>query len=634
MSYNSKNVGNKKSIKNDIRVTLKALKAYRKVDRTLIPLIIVESILGAIQPYIMIFLAGLLLDSLYYGKDITLMVGYAVFGVSMKLIIGLFDNYLGYIKCAKYRNMFNYQGILMSEKLMSMDYEYIEAEEIQSIVRKQVEYNHAFGGVYETLFNKMEGVLRTFLSILISVFVVIPLFFKTGHSRSVTEKIINSPLFALGLIAFLGIGMYISMHSMQNMQAIGKKSQENMFNLIRNFFYYFDNFLNGYEKGKDVRIFNMKNIISQENVKMLENVNNNSETMKEVKWKFEMINQPISSLTGGLVYLFVGLRALTGGISIGNVVSYAGCILQFINSFSQFLTDLSALRLNNQYMEEMLYFLDLGKVKHIGTIPVEKRRDNRFIIEFKHVSFKYLGTKEYVIKDLNITFNIGERMAVVGRNGSGKTTFIKLLCRLYEPTEGEILLNGIDINKYVYEEYLRLFSVVFQDSKMYSFSVGNNVAASEEVDEERVKDALDRAGLTGLLNKMPKGINTCVNKNFDDEGVDISGGEAQRMEIARAIYQDRPFVIMDEPTAALDPIAEYEVYAGFNEMIGNKTAIYISHRLSSCRFCNDIVVFEAGNIVQRGNHKSLVNEKGLYAKMWNAQAQYYADTESSVVFQG
>lgn len=224
-------------------------------------------------------------------------------------------------------------------------------------------------------------------------------------------------------------------------------------------------------------------------------------------------------------------------------------------------------------------------------------------------------------------------MAVVGRNGSGKTTFIKLLCRLYEPTEGEILLNGIDINKYAYEEYLKLFSVVFQDSKIYSFSVGNNVAASEEVDEERVKDALNRAGLSKLLNKMPKGIDTYVHMDFDEEGVEISGGEAQRMEIARAIYQDRPFVIMDEPTAALDPIAEHEVYAGFNKMIGNKTAIYISHRLSSCRFCSDIVVFQDGNIVQRGSHELLVKEKGLYAKMWNAQAQYYADTKNAVVFQ-
>jgi len=161
----------------------------------------------------------------------------------------------------------------------------------------------------------------------------------------------------------------------------------------------------------------------------------------------------------------------------------------------------------------------------------------------------------------------------------------------------------------------------------------DTLAHSEDVDKERVKNALERVGLNGLLDKMPKGINTYVYMDFDKEGVEISGGEAQKMEIARAIYQDRPFVIMDEPTAALDPIAEYEVYAGFNELVGNKTAIYISHRLSSCRFCNDIIVFEDGKVVQRGNHTSLVKRKGLYAKMWNAQAQYYADTKNAVAFQ-
>lgn len=633
MSYNSKKAKSKHSLKKDFHITIKALKAYSGVDKALIPIIIFESIFAAAQPYIMILLAGILLDSLYYGKDVSTMIFYAVLGVGAKLIIGLINNYLGYIKYAKYRNMYNYQGILMSKKLMSMDYEYIESEEIQNMVRKQSEYSQAFGGVYKTLFMRVEVVLQTFISILISIFVVIPLFFKTGHGNTLSEKIINSPLFALGIITLIGIGMFISIYSMKNMQTIEKHSQEHMMDLNRNFFYYFQNFLYGYEKGKDVRMFNMKNIISQENDKMLKNVSDNVDKMKKLKWHVELLKQPISTLMGGFVYLFVGLRALVGAISIGNVVSYAGCIMQFINSFTDFLTNLSEFRLNNEYMDEMLQFLELGEVKYVGKIPVEKRRDNRFLIEFKHVYFKYPGTKDYVIKDLNMTFNIGEKMAVVGRNGSGKTTFIKLLCRLYEPTEGEILLNGIDINKYAYEEYLKLFSVVFQDSKIYSFSVGNNVAASEEVDEERVKDALNRAGLSKLLNKMPKGIDTYVHMDFDEEGVEISGGEAQRMEIARAIYQDRPFVIMDEPTAALDPIAEHEVYAGFNKMIGNKTAIYISHRLSSCRFCSDIVVFQDGNIVQRGSHELLVKEKGLYAKMWNAQAQYYADTKNAVVFQ-
>lgn len=214
-------------------------------------------------------------------------------------------------------------------------------------------------------------------------------------------------------------------------------------------------------------------------------------------------------------------------------------------------------------------------------------------------------------------------MAIIGKNGSGKTTFIKLLCRLYDVTEGCIKVNGIDIRKYDYKEYCDLFAVVFQDFHIFSLPLGENIAASSQVDEGRVYDALSRAGLGERLATLPHGLSTYVGKEFDDNGVNFSGGEKQKMAIARAIYKDAPFVIMDEPTAALDPISECEVYAGFDKMVGNKTALYISHRLASCRFCEDILVFDKGQVVQRGSHDVLLGQDGLYQELWNAQAQYY-----------
>lgn len=215
-------------------------------------------------------------------------------------------------------------------------------------------------------------------------------------------------------------------------------------------------------------------------------------------------------------------------------------------------------------------------------------------------------------------------MAIVGKNGSGKTTFIKLLCRLYDVTEGCIKVNGIDIRKYDYQQYCSLFSVVFQDFKMFAFPLGENIACSEEVDKERAMDALVRAGLQQRMGTLSEGLNTCVGKEYDENGVNFSGGEKQKMAIARAIYKDAPFVIMDEPTAALDPESECQVYEGFDRMVGKKTAIYISHRLASCKFCEDILVFDKGRIVQRGNHEKLAKQDGLYQELWNAQAQYYA----------
>lgn len=221
-------------------------------------------------------------------------------------------------------------------------------------------------------------------------------------------------------------------------------------------------------------------------------------------------------------------------------------------------------------------------------------------------------------------FKIGKRLAIVGENGSGKTTFIKLLCRLYDPQEGQILLNGIDIRKYRYDDYRNIFSVVFQDFQLICQPLGANVAGSRGYDRDRVKQALEDAGFGERLGTLEKGLDTMLFRNLSEDGVDISGGEAQKIAIARALYKDAPFIILDEPTAALDPLAEAEIYSKFDEITGDKTAVYISHRLSSCKFCDEIVVFHEGMIVQRGTHESLLaEEKGKYYELWNAQAQYY-----------
>ena len=214
-------------------------------------------------------------------------------------------------------------------------------------------------------------------------------------------------------------------------------------------------------------------------------------------------------------------------------------------------------------------------------------------------------------------------MAIVGRNGAGKTTIIKLLCRLYEPTEGFITLNGIDIRKYNYKEYVKAFSVVFQDFELFSMPLDENIASGTEVDEERIWEVLDQVGLKERVKNMEDGIHSRLYHD-NGEGIDISGGEAQRFAIARALYKDGPFVILDEPTAALDPIAEAEIYENFNQMIANKTAIYISHRMSSCKFCDDIVVLEHGKIAEYGTHEQLMAKNGIYANLYKTQAQYYA----------
>lgn len=334
--------------------------------------------------------------------------------------------------------------------------------------------------------------------------------------------------------------------------------------------------------------------------------------------KFSFVVQ----LLAGYIYIYVSVMAMSGSISTGDVLMYAGAIITMMTSVQDAILKYNEIAYNNEYLKLYEEFIKRPNMHYDGTLPIEKRDDKRYELSFYNVSFKYPGSDKYILKDINMTFNIGEKLALVGLNGAGKTTLIKLLLRLYEPTEGEIRLNGIDIGKYDYDEYVQIFSVVFQDFGIFDFPLDENIAASEDVDSVRVKKVIDKVGLTELVNSLPDKEHTLLYHENGD-GVALSGGEAQKLAIARALYKDAPFVILDEPTAALDPIAEAEIYENFDTLVGDKTAIYISHRMSSCKFCDRIVVINNGRIEEEGSHDTLMEKNGLYAKMYNTQANYY-----------
>jgi ATP-binding cassette subfamily B protein len=294
-----------------------------------------------------------------------------------------------------------------------------------------------------------------------------------------------------------------------------------------------------------------------------------------------------------------------------------------ISAFSGLAEKLGLMRSNRRFLEEDLAFFDLQSEMKNGTRSVEGIDPQNVEFAFHDVSFRYPGSEPLVLEHLNLTIRTGERLAVVGRNGSGKSTMIKLLCRLYDPTEGTITVNGIDIREFDYAEYLKLFGVVFQDFTLLAFTIAENVAASETYDEHKVMRCLDTAGVGERVRRMPKGMEQCRTKLYEEDGEDLSGGEDQKVAIARALYKDAPFVILDEPTAALDPKSEAEIYARFNDMTGGRTAVYISHRMSSCRFCDRIAVFADGKVVEQGTHESLLSAHGAYAELWHAQAQHY-----------
>ena len=513
----------------------------------------------------------------------------------------------------------------LNKKLMSMDYEYMESETIQNKRRDIDNMAREHGCGLNMLFWTATPFVERLLQLVVAGIITVQLFVKCLTAYKTQEW--KGILIVLSFVAFLIIFLYVNQRMTQKIQAKINKSVEERLPYTRKYDFYVDEYIGREECGKTVRLFNQQSLLSETLNEIFKKVSKLLSRQTILEARMNQWAEGINVLILGMIYLLLGIMALKRVISVGSICLYAGCITNFLWHFQKWNQQVSLLKMNTKYVKQYLDFMDIKNKKYEGTLPVEKRDDDKFMIEFENVSFHYPGSEKNVLENFSIRFNIGERLAVVGRNGSGKTTFIKLLCRLYDPTEGRILLNGIDIKKYDYKEYLSLFSVVFQDFQIPAFTLGQAVAASQEYDEEHVNDAVKKAGLSSLAARMPYGNETYLTKEFDKTGVNLSGGEAQKLAIARALYHDTPFVILDEPTAALDPIAEYEVYAKFDELIGTKTAVYISHRLSSCQFCNDILVIDDGKAVQRGSHEKLIDEEGLYAKLWKTQAKYYQKTQ-------
>jgi ABC-type multidrug transport system fused ATPase/permease subunit len=269
--------------------------------------------------------------------------------------------------------------------------------------------------------------------------------------------------------------------------------------------------------------------------------------------------------------------------------------------------------------------MELDIIKKEETIPLPKA--DAYTIEFKDVSYKYLKTDNYALRHLNLKINAGERLAVVGLNGAGKTTMIKLLLRLYDPTEGVITLNGVDIKKYDREDYYRLFAPVFQDVETFAFPIAENVSmkTAADTDKDKVAKVLEEAGLAEKIASLKHGIDTYITNIVEDDGIDLSGGEKQKLALARALYKGAQVVVLDEPTAALDPISENSLYETYDEMMKGKATVFISHRLASTRFCTRIILIEAGRIKEEGTHDELLAKKGRYYELYETQAKYYRD---------
>lgn len=600
---------------------LRLLKKIHRVDSAIIPLHMLEIVLSLVQVYAGLFLTAELIDTLL-TKNFTLAMKLAA-GL---LLVNLFFGVAVHLIKRKFHGMKNKLWILfyvwLREKAFSLDYETMEKPEVAEKIlfsERTADINGCLGVLLYHYYNILQAILNILLSVSLVVYLCMakPTAIK-GFIGSIALPLPSTLLFTCVLAGMILCSFKVFRYFSQTQKEIFDSHTG-----VENKLGYFINTVYGNVKAaKMIRLYGMKDMIFENTMINEKQSMAYFEKMCDVGRQEGDANKIVSSFFTIISYLLVALKTVTGAITIGAFTRYAGALNQFGNACFTIISSNGELRKICTYMKEFLAFLDMETLHEKGSIPIEKRDDGEYELAFENVSFHYPGSDKLVLKDVNCKFHTKGKLAVVGKNGAGKTTFIKLLCRLYEPTKGRITLNGIDIRKYDEEEYRRLFGVVFQDFKLFALPVWENITAGFELQEDRIWESLQQADAKELVSGMPNGLETFLYKNLED-GVEISGGEAQKLALARALYKDAPVVILDEPTAALDPKAEAEIYSHFNQMVEGRTSIYISHRMSSCRFCDDIIVFEDGRIVERGSHEELLASGAAYADMWNAQAKYY-----------
>ena len=601
-----------------MKILFSAFKEMNRLEKRIIPTSVIVAVIMAVMPFVNIWFTSKIIDLLDAGAQMKELFLYIALAVGINLVLFFFNYFLGDMYFMYRSLMYNKELQNISSKLFRIEYQKLEDSDFKELIHK---HSEAQDRVFSS-FVQLSWMLRDFilgaLTLIISVIIIIPLF-KIGFTKT-GDTYFEKPVFLLTIFGAIAVMVVIILIVAMQMNKMWFKASDEYSRLDR-IFYYFLNMFSDYNTGKEIRLYKEQSLIEHTATDKI--LTDGERLLKKVSMntaKSSSFVAILGAVVGFGIYLFIGVKGLYGLFGIGSLVLYCGSFMQIINGIMK----MSATFGKTEEMVPLVnYYFEIMNAKDDMTYGKHELNGDQFEVEFKNVSFRYPNAENDSLKNINIKIDNGEHLAVVGRNGSGKTTFIKLMCRLYDVSEGEILINGINIKEYTKESIIRLYSVVFQDFKMFSLPLCENIAGSEKYDSEKLFYCLEKSNIKDRVLSMPDREKTYLYKNLDKSGVEISGGEAQKLALARALYKDSPIVILDEPTAALDPVAENEIYNRFNSFVDNKTAIYISHRLSSCVFCSRIVVFSNARLVESGSHQQLLEKNTLYSELWNAQAQYY-----------
>ncbi|MDD3242523.1 MAG: ABC transporter ATP-binding protein [Eubacteriales bacterium] len=596
------------------------LRAVTKYDKGVYGLFALFTVCGALLPFVGVLLPKVLIGGIEAGNTLPTMLGWAgALAAGGMALAGLstFASQQTFM-----RLVFIRMGVIneFSQKIMTMDY--VRTEDPAELDRLRLAHSAFWGnqvgleGVMHILFDNV-GIVVSLLGLVAMLTVLHPLILL---------------LLAGGAAASFAFSMR------------ARKIEEGMqgeLNQVGRQLDYMNTNVQDFAFGKDIRLYGMKGWLSARFDALIR-----GRIALEKRLKRAQIPQVVSDgfftlLREGAVYGYLIYLIFQGLLSVAEFAMYFAAVAAFSAGLNKVLWAFASLRVELKKVDVLHGFMAEKQEERPGIAPPSGSSPG---ISFQDVSFAYPGGKT-VMEHLNLDIRPGEKLAIVGLNGAGKTTLVKLLTRLYEPTQGRIVVGGVPAAEIDREEYFKLFSALFQEVHLFAFSVAENVAmrpahlemlqegpvkptgvwkAGEgEVDRQRARRALEMAGLWQTVEALPQGMDTTMLKQIELDGVEFSGGQNQRLALARALYKDAPIVVLDEPTAALDPLAEFDLYQKFSDMTREKTAVFISHRLSSTRFCDRIVYLENGAVAEQGTHDELMQKNGKYAALFRVQAQYY-----------
>ena len=549
---------------------------------TVMPRFIIEELMGGMRKEKLLLYVGIL-------------AGYSLFATALSAFLRL-DSFSR--RCAVNTRF----DSMLYARLIDADYEMLESPRFLDMQEKAKKFlycdRHGFGYLLDCAMN-IVGQLFTLAGIAAVVFAM-------------------NPLIVLLFAALAMLGAVVESRAKQRAMRLSMEVVADMRSTQ-----YYATLFESYRYGKEIRLNAIGGWLLRRQSAFASRANRNQKRQNDLFIRSRSIGALLTFVQQCVSYAYLIGRVMLGAIGIGEFMMYVGAVTAFAAALRAVMDSLAEIRTYDMYYDELDAYLNVPTAMRRGTLPRAADAPVQHGIEFKNVGFRYAGAEAWALRGIDLTIHAGERLSVVGENGAGKTTFAKLLCRLYDPTEGAIYLDGVDIRKIAYDDYMRLLSAVFQDFELFAFSLRDNITLGSPVNDDVLHAAIRRVGLEERVRTLPNGLDTAVGRTFDPEGFEPSGGEAQKIALARSLVKDAPVILLDEPTAALDPRAEYGMLRQFDALVSGKTAVYISHRLSSARFCDNIAVFVKGRIAEYGTHAALMAQNGVYAELFRMQAQYY-----------